>query len=88
MNPSVAVGLKRAAVMASIFMIGDGLLGVTQPERHVDLWRSSQPSVDALVRPFADRPGRRRIYGLVQIAAGLLLAASLAPMFTKGDRHA
>jgi hypothetical protein len=88
MSPSIEVGLKRTAEMASIFMIGDGLLGVAQPERHADLWRSSRPSVDALVRPFADRPGRRKIYGLVQIAAGLVLAASLAPMFTKGDRNA
>ena len=87
MSPLLEVGLKRTAEMASIFMIGDGVLGVAQPARHVDLWRSSLPSVDALVRPFADRPGRRRLYGLVQIAAGLVLAASLVPS-NLGDRDA
>jgi hypothetical protein len=63
-SPLIEVGLKRTAEMASIFMIGDGLLGVAQPQRHVDLWRSSLPGADALVRPFARCPGRRRIYGL------------------------
>lgn len=69
------VGIRRAAEMAAVFMIGDGLLGVLQPERQVDLWRSNVAAVDALVRPFGDRPGRRRWYGVLQIAAGIALAA-------------
>ena len=69
--------LKRTAEMAAVFMIGDGLLGLVGPERHVALWRSKVGTVDALVRPFADRPGRRRVYGLFQIGAGLLLASRL-----------
>ena len=71
------VALKRTAEMAATFMIGDGLLGLFQPERHVRLWRSEVGAVDALVRPFADRPGRRRAYGLLQLGAGLLLASRL-----------
>jgi hypothetical protein len=71
--------LARTAEMATIFMIGDGLLGLTQPSRHVDLWRSPYPWVDMLVRPFAQQPGRRRIYGILQIAAGLALASRLRP---------
>ena len=82
MTPAVVTGSKRAAEMAAIFMIGDGLLGLFQPERHVDLWRSRFDGVDALIRPFADRPGARRLYGLVQVAAGLALAASLKPAGT------
>ncbi|HEX8485664.1 hypothetical protein [Sphingomonas sp.] len=73
----LSVGLKRSAEMATIFMIGDGLLGLLQPHRHVALWRSPVRTVDALVRPFADRPARRRTYGLLQGAAGLALAARL-----------
>ena len=69
------VALRRTAEMAAIFMIGDGLLGLLQPERHVTLWRSPRAWADAPVRPFAGRPGRRRLYGLAQIAAGLALAA-------------
>jgi hypothetical protein len=72
-----AVGAKRMLEMAAIFMIGDGVLGLLQPRRHVDLWRSRFAGVDALVRPFADSERSRRLYGLVQVAAGTLLAASL-----------
>lgn len=67
--------LARTAEMAAVFMIGDGLLGLLQPERHVRLWRSKIGAVDLLVRPFADRPGGRRLYGAAQITAGLLLAS-------------
>ena len=71
------IGIRRSAEMAAVFMIGDGLLGVLQPVRHIDLWRSQVTAVDALVRPFAGRPGRRRAYGVLQIAAGIVLAAHL-----------
>lgn len=74
---AAAIGIRRAAEMAAVFMIGDGLLGITQPARHVGLWRSEVGAVDVLVRPFAGRPGRRRAYGLMQLGAGLLLASRL-----------
>ena len=76
------LALKRTAEMAATFMIGDGLLGLLQPNRHVALWRSDVGAVDALVRPFAGRPGRRRAYGLVQLAAGLALASALRRSIT------
>ncbi|WP_235532915.1 hypothetical protein [Sphingomonas sp. Leaf412] len=76
-DDATRIALKRAGEMAAVFMIGDGALGVLQPVRHVDLWRSPIPAVDGLVRPFAGKPGRRRAYGLLQIAAGLALAALL-----------
>lgn len=71
------LGVRRAAEMAAVFMIGDGLLGVFQPTRHVDLWRSDAAAVDVLIRPFKDRPGRRRAYGVLQAAAGFWLASRL-----------
>lgn len=74
---STRIGVRRAAEMAAVFMIGDGVLGVLQPKRHVDLWRSEVGTVDLLVRPFADHPKRRRVYGLIQLAAGISLAAAL-----------
>ncbi len=71
------IALRRGLEMAAVFMIGDGLLGLAQPRRHVDLWRSDVTAVDVLIRPFKDRPARRRWYGLAQIAAGVALAAAL-----------
>lgn len=73
------LGVRRAAEMAAVFMIGDGLLGVLQPERHVDLWRSNVGAVDMLVRPFGGHPTRRRLYGLLQMAGGIALAAAQRP---------
>ena len=83
MDDILKTGIRRSAEMAAVFMIGDGLLGVLQPTRHVDLWRSEVDAVDCLVRPFGGRPGRRRAYGLVQIAAGVALAATLRPIADK-----
>ena len=74
---TVQLGVRRSAEMAAVFMIGDGLLGLLQPKRHVDLWRSDVAAVDGLVRPFAGHPARRRAYGLLQIGAGVVLASML-----------
>jgi hypothetical protein len=41
--------------------------------------------VDRLVRPFAGKPVRRRLYGVVQIGAGIALAATLT---ARGRRSA
>ncbi|WP_433910684.1 hypothetical protein [Sphingomonas yabuuchiae] len=84
---NLQVGLRRTAEMAAVFMIGDGLLGLLQPRRHVDLWRSDVAAVDILVRPFADHPRRRRIYGLLQLGAGLALASILAPPASEHVQH-
>jgi hypothetical protein len=65
----------RAAEMTAVFMVGDGLLGLLQPRRHVDLWDRQALGAERLVAPFRERPGRRRLYALVQIGAGLALAA-------------
>ncbi len=65
----------RAAEMAAISMVGDGLIGLVQPRRHVDLWKDDALGTEKLVAPFVDRPGRRRAYALLQIGAGLALAA-------------
>lgn len=74
---NVQIGARRAAEMAAVFMIGDGLLGLLQPTRHVRLWRSDVGAVDVLVRPFEQRPARRRAYGLLQLAVGVTLASQL-----------
>ncbi len=74
------IGLRRSGEMAAVFMIGDGLLGLLQPSRHVDLWRSDTKAVDLLVRNFVGKPTRRRWYGALQLAAGLALASRLKPV--------
>jgi hypothetical protein len=74
-TPDPAPVLPRFVEMAAMFMIGDGLLGLVQPERHVALWRRRALGAELTARPFEGRPMRRRIYGAAQIAAGVALAA-------------
>lgn len=71
--------VPRIAEMAAIFMVGDGLIALVQPRRHVDLWKDRALGAEITVRPFVDRPGRRCLYALAQIAAGLALAARQRP---------
>ena len=75
MTPWVA----RAAEMAAIFMVGDGIVGLAPPRRHVDLWKDDALGAERTVTPFVDRPGRRRLYAVAQIAAGLWLASRQRP---------
>ncbi len=74
-----ALSLARTAEMAAIFMVGDGLVGLVQPRRHVDLWKEDALGAEQAVRPFVERPGRRRLYAVAQIAAGLWLASRQRP---------
>ena len=68
---------KRVAEMAAIFMIGDGMLGLLQPRRHVELWDERALGAEKLVGTFDGKPGLRRGYAVVQIVGGLMLAARL-----------
>ena len=67
--------VPRIAEMAAIFMVGDGLIGLLQPRRHVELWREDALGAEKAVAPFVGKLGKRRLYGLVQIGAGLMLAS-------------
>jgi hypothetical protein len=67
---------RRVAELAATFMIGDGMLGLIQPDRHVALWREDALGAERTVAPFVGHPGRRLAYAVVQITAGLLLAAA------------
>lgn len=71
--------LPRVAEMAAIFMVGDGLVGLVQPRRHIDLWKHDALGAEKTVAPFINRPGRRRAYALAQIAAGLFIASKQRP---------
>ena len=69
----------RVREMAAVFMLGDGLLGLLQPQRHIDLWREDALGAEQTVAPFVGKPGRRRLYALAQIGAGLWLASRQRP---------
>ena len=74
----MSLALKRTAEVAAMIMIGDGAIGLAQPERHIPLWRSDFPPLRAIVSRFDGKPLiRRRVAGLAQIAIGLAAASLL-----------
>lgn len=80
MNEAMETGLKRTAELSAIFMIGNGLVGLVQPERHLELWNSDVPAIDVFVKADRERtPGARRMIALLQVGAGLLLASQMRP---------
>lgn len=76
---TTTIWTARVAEMAAIFMVGDGLVGLVQPQRHVDLWKQDALGADKTVTPFVGRPGLRRLYAAAQIAVGLWLASRQRP---------
>ena len=69
-----AARIRRRVDAAALFLIGDGILGILDPRGHVALIDADIAPV-ALTRFFAGRPGLRRLYGALQVGAGLALAS-------------
>lgn len=66
---------ERLVESLAMMMIGDGVLAVLEPRRHVALWVSGPPLWRALVEPFADRPGLTRCLGAAEVVLGVWLAS-------------
>ena len=78
MNEATEATLKRTAELSAIFMIGNGLLGALQPDRHLELWKSDVAAIDVFSRADRERSvGTRRVLGLLQVGAGILLASRM-----------
>jgi hypothetical protein len=77
MNPTLELALKRTAQMCGIFMVGNGIVGLAVPERQAALWRSDVKALDRISGRFDGEPGKRRLNGLAQLAAGLLIATQM-----------
>jgi hypothetical protein len=71
--------LKLSAELLAILMIGDGVLALTQPRRHMQLWSAGPEPWRNLVSFFEKRPVLTRATGAASIALGLWLASSLKP---------
>ena len=71
--------VKLSAEMLAIMMIGDGVLALTQPRRHMQLWNAGPEPWRKLCTYFERRPALTRATGAGFIALGLLLANSLKP---------
>jgi hypothetical protein len=72
------IALRRTAEVAAMLMIGDGVVGIAVPRRHIPLWRTRFAPLAAVVKRFDGKPLiQRRLFGAAQVAIGIA-AASLA----------
>lgn len=71
------LSLKLSAEMLAILMIGDGVLALTQPRRHMQLWNTGPEPWRKLCSYFEQRPDLTRAVGLASIGLGLWLASGL-----------
>ncbi len=69
--------LKMSAEMFAIMMIGDGMLALTQPRRHMRLWNAGPEPWRKLCSYFEQRPAQTMAVGAASIGLGLWLASAL-----------
>ncbi len=58
----------------AIGLIGDGVLTMLRPKRHVWLWAFGPESYRDAMKEFAARPGMTQLIAAAEIGIGLLLA--------------
>ena len=66
--------IERLREFVAIVIIGDGVVGLTQPQRHTRLWRNGPRAYQEAMQTFIERPGMIQAVSLVQIALGLWFA--------------
>ncbi len=65
---------ERIKEIAAIVMIGDGVLGVVSPRRHLKLWYRGPAAWQKLVSGCLRHTGLIRLMGVAEVAAGIWLA--------------
>ncbi|HEX5470510.1 MAG TPA: hypothetical protein VFW73_01425 [Lacipirellulaceae bacterium] len=78
-NRSTGIAGRRAIECIAMSMIGDGILGFVEPERHVQLWYAGPRWWQKMVQPFVERPTLTRWVGAAEIACGFWLASEQKP---------
>ncbi len=66
---------QRLVNLAAMFLIGDGFLHTLQPRREISLWKKGPRPYRAVMQAFAERPNLTRVVSVLEVAAGLVLAA-------------
>ena len=62
--------------MIAILLIGDGIVALLRPQRHVLLWKDGPKFYQDLMEPFVKMPGLTRLLSFVEIMVGLWLASA------------
>jgi hypothetical protein len=66
---------KRIKELVGIILIGDGVVGLVDPERHARLWRRGPEGYQKVMGELVRRPGATQLLSAAEIALGIWLAA-------------
>lgn len=66
---------KRLRESLAIILIGDGVVGFVNPERHARLWRRGPGAYQKAMEAFVRRPGMMQIVSVAEVALGIWLAS-------------
>jgi hypothetical protein len=70
---------RRLVECVAMLMIGDGILAVIMPERHMKVWHKGPHLWEMMMRQFIKRPEMTRWLGAVELATGIWLAQKVDP---------
>ncbi len=63
--------MRPIAWLAALLAIGDGVVTVAMPRRHVRRWTGGPSWYRQMMRPFAEHPASTRVLGAAQAAVAL-----------------
>ena len=70
---------KRLKEIAAIVLIGDGMIGLFQTQRHMRLWRNGPKGYRKVMEAFMHRPGMTHLLSALEVGIGFYLAAQQKP---------
>ena len=70
---------ERLKELAAMAMIGDGVLALLYPQRHMALWKTGPDAYRELVEALAERPALARVLGALEAGLGLWWASRQIP---------
>lgn len=71
--------IRRVTEAFAMMMIGDSVLSLVNPQRHLSLWQDGPRWWEKSVGPFVRHPGSTRLLGLAGLGLGLWLAQRQQP---------
>lgn len=66
---------NRVIETLGLVLIGDGMVGLFDTERHLRLWRRGPGAYQDAMEEFAERPGLTRILSAAEIALGFWIVS-------------
>ncbi len=66
---------SRMQEVLAMLLIGDGVIGLLQPERHARLWKHGPTQYRRVMEQFVRQPGVTQFLGAVEVGLGIWWAS-------------